>query len=160
MDFTFSAEQDELRAAVRALAADRASSADVRRAIESSTGTDDGLWTVFTHEMGLTSLGVPESSGGAGGDFLDVAVLLEEAGRALLPVPLLSTLVAANVVGRPMAAGAVAVVSDAIVSDVVVSGTAPNVLDGPAAATFAVVTDDGVWAVDADAPAVSVTPVT
>jgi alkylation response protein AidB-like acyl-CoA dehydrogenase len=160
MDFTFSAEQDELRAAVRALAAGRASSADVRRAIDSPTGCDDGLWTVFTDEMGLTALGVPESNGGGGGDFLDVAVLLEEAGRALLPVPLLSTLVAANVLGRPMAAGAVAVVTDADASGTALSGTASNVLDGQLATTLAVVTDAAVWAVDAAASGVSVSPVT
>jgi alkylation response protein AidB-like acyl-CoA dehydrogenase len=158
MDFTFSAEQDELRAAVRTLAGDRASSADVRRANDSPTGCDDRLWAVFADEMGLTTLGVPESAGGAGGDFLDVAVLLEEGGRALLPVPLLSTLVAANVLGLPVSRGAVAVVSDARLADGALSGTASTVLDGQLATTFAVVTDDGVWAVGAAAPGVAVTP--
>jgi alkylation response protein AidB-like acyl-CoA dehydrogenase len=93
MDFTFTSEQDELRRAVRDVAADRGTSAQLRAVIDGETGHDAALWKVLS-ELGLPALGVPERSGGTGGSFVDAAVVLEESGRALLAVPLLSTLVA------------------------------------------------------------------
>src|SRR4051812_39593996 len=101
MDFTFSPEQQELRSAVRELAADRSSSAQIRAAMSSSTpGFDPTLWRLVGAEMGLLGVGVDEQLGGAGGGFVDAAVVIEEAGRALMPVPLMSTLVATQVLSR------------------------------------------------------------
>jgi alkylation response protein AidB-like acyl-CoA dehydrogenase len=93
MDFTFTPEQDELRRAVRDVAADRGSSAQLRAAVDGPTGHDAALWKVL-EELGLPALGVAEERGGTGGSFVDAAVVLEESGRALLAVPLLPTLVA------------------------------------------------------------------
>src|SRR4051812_49041935 len=101
MDFTFSPEQQELRSAVCELAADRSSSAQIRAAMSSSTpGFDATLWRLVGAEMGLLGVGVDEQLGGAGGGFVDAAVVIEEAGRALMPVPLMSTLVATQVLSR------------------------------------------------------------
>src|SRR4051812_33077090 len=101
MDFTFSPEQQELREAVRGLAADRSSSAQVRAAMASGTpGFDAGLWRVVGAEMGLLGVGIDEGIGGAGGGFVDAAVVIEEAGRALMPAPVLSTLVVGQVLAR------------------------------------------------------------
>src|SRR3954462_10714497 len=101
MDFTFSPEQQELREALRGLAVDRSSSAQVRAAMASSTpGFDPALWRVVGAEMGLLGVGIDEELGGAGGGFVDAAVVIEEAGRALMPVPLLSTVVAGQVLAR------------------------------------------------------------
>src|SRR3954465_14499088 len=109
MDFTFSPEQQELREAVRGLAADRSSSAHVRAAMASATpGFDPDLWRVVGTEMGLLGVGVDEELGGAGGGFVDAAVVMEEAGRALMPVPLMSTLVASQVLARAGTAAAAA----------------------------------------------------
>src|SRR5438552_3688219 len=51
-------------------------------------GHDPALWAE------LVGLGWVGLAAGGGGTFLDEAVLIEEAGRALAPVPLLSTAVA------------------------------------------------------------------
>src|SRR4051794_4890240 len=116
MDFTFSPEQQELRQVVRALATGRSSSAQVRAAMASATpGFDAELWHVVGAEMGLLGVGIDEEVGGAGGGFVDAAVVIEEAGRALMPVPLLSTVAAGQVLARAGAAG-----SDALAG--VVSG--------------------------------------
>jgi alkylation response protein AidB-like acyl-CoA dehydrogenase len=93
MDFTFTSEQEELRRAVRDVGADHAGPAQRRRALDTPTGHDAALWQVLT-ELGLPAFGVPEQRGGPGGSFVDAAVVLEEAGRALFAVPLLPTLVA------------------------------------------------------------------
>ena len=53
---------------------------------------NDSLWRQIV-ELGWTGLVFPEEYGGAGGNFLDLAVLLEEMGRALLPGPFFSTVV-------------------------------------------------------------------
>src|SRR5881409_2821569 len=93
MDFSFTAEQDELRRAVRDLASDRSTSAQVRAVIDGPTGYDAELWRMVT-DLGLPAMAVAEQHGGTGGSFIDAAVVLEEAGRSLLPVRLLSSLVA------------------------------------------------------------------
>src|SRR4051812_15574065 len=124
MDFTFSPEQQELREAVRRLAADRSSSAQVRAAMASGTpGFDAGLWRVVGAEMGLLGVGIDEGIGGAGGGFVDAAVVIEEAGRALMPAPVLSTLVVGQVLAR---AGAPA--ADALAG--VVAGGRPAAVGG------------------------------
>src|SRR5439155_20776418 len=51
---------------------------------------DEALWKKLA-EMGWTGLGIPETYGGVG-TFLDLIVVMEEAGRALLPGPFLSTM--------------------------------------------------------------------
>jgi alkylation response protein AidB-like acyl-CoA dehydrogenase len=80
------------------------------------TGHDPGLWKLVASELGLPAVAVAEAHGGTGGSFVDAAVVLEEAGRALLPAPLLPTVVAAAAVDdvpllTAVAAGAVATVA-------------------------------------------------
>ncbi len=55
-------------------------------------GYTDALWRQVVN-LGWPGLVFPEQYGGTGGDFMDLAVLLEETGRALLPGPLASTVV-------------------------------------------------------------------
>src|SRR3954463_11964870 len=50
-------------------------------------------------EMGVASIGLPEADGGGGGTVLDVAVALEACAHELVPGPLLSTAVAASLLG-------------------------------------------------------------
>ena len=60
---------------------------------------DPGLWTQMV-ELGWTSLAVPESAGGLAMPWVAVAGLLEEAGRAAVPAPLLTTLQTTAVLAR------------------------------------------------------------
>jgi alkylation response protein AidB-like acyl-CoA dehydrogenase len=62
----------------------------VRRLMESEDGYDPALWKKIA-DLGWTALGIPEEYGGVG-SFLDLVVVLEEAGRALLPGPFFSTM--------------------------------------------------------------------
>ncbi len=64
----------------------------VREMEEDSRGYTDELWRQMV-SLGWTGVPFPEQYGGTGGDFLDLAVLLEEMGRALVPGPYFSTVV-------------------------------------------------------------------
>ena len=63
------------------------------RAMEADErGYTDELWRQ-TVGLGWPGVAFPEQYGGTGGDFLDLAVLLEEIGRALMPGPFFATVV-------------------------------------------------------------------
>ena len=89
MDFAFSEEQEMLRRSARDFLAKESSPQVVRRLMEGD-GYDPALWKKVA-ELGWTALGIPEEYGGVG-TFLDLVVVLEEAGRALLPGPFFSTM--------------------------------------------------------------------
>ncbi len=59
---------------------------------EDERGYTDELWRQ-TVGLGWPGVAFPEQYGGTGGDFLDLAVLLEEIGRALMPGPFFATVV-------------------------------------------------------------------
>ena len=89
MDFAFSEEQEMLRRSARDFLAKEFSPRVVRRLMEGD-GYDPALWKKIA-ELGWTALGIPEEYGGVG-TFLDLVVILEEAGRSLLPGPFFSTM--------------------------------------------------------------------
>jgi alkylation response protein AidB-like acyl-CoA dehydrogenase len=97
MDFAFTEEQQELRAAARAFLADHSSSEAVRRAMASELGFDAELWKRIGAELGWTSVHVPEPYGGTGLGYVELVALLELMGGALLCSPFFSTVcLAAN----------------------------------------------------------------
>ncbi len=89
MEFGFTAEQTQLRDTVRSFLDRHVDSERVRAA----DGFDAALWRRLADEVGLAALVVPEEQGGFGASQVEAGVVLEEAGRALVPAPLLSTLV-------------------------------------------------------------------
>ncbi|WP_405622817.1 acyl-CoA dehydrogenase family protein [Streptomyces sp. NBC_00076] len=96
MDFALSDEQEELRRTVRAFLADTSPETEVRRLMETPEGFDRALWRRMGTELGLQGLAVPEEYGGAGCGPVEVGVVLEETGRALLCAPFLSSAVLAT----------------------------------------------------------------
>jgi len=90
MDFAFSEEQEMLRSSARDFLAKECSSKVVRKLMEATDAYDPGLWKKIA-ALGWTALGIPEQYGGVG-TFLDLVVVLEEAGRALLPGPFFATM--------------------------------------------------------------------
>src|SRR5437016_4802283 len=79
-----------LRRSAREFLAKECSPKVVRRLMESADGYDQALWKKIA-DLGWTALGIPEEYGGVG-TFLDLVVVLEEAGRYLLPGPFFSTM--------------------------------------------------------------------
>jgi alkylation response protein AidB-like acyl-CoA dehydrogenase len=78
----------DLRATVRALLEKRAPAPDVLRRTESDEPVDRALWAALV-EVGVAGLPVPEKLGGAGASWREAAVVAEELGRAVAPVPFL-----------------------------------------------------------------------
>ena len=94
MRFALTAEQEELRAVTRRFLTAKAGIGDLRRVIDTPTGHDPDVWAELAG-LGLLALAVPEQHGGSGASLVETAVVLREAGRALLPAPLLATTTAA-----------------------------------------------------------------
>ncbi len=90
MDFAFTEDQLAFQEAVRDLLADRCPPAAVRAAWDADDPWDRGRWAALA-EMGVVGLLVPEDAGGLGLAPVDLVLLLEEAGRAALPEPLVET---------------------------------------------------------------------
>jgi len=92
MDVELSDAQKRLQQEARAFL-ERECPTDLVRAVEKGRrGCPRDLWTGVC-ERGWLGVPLPREHGGSGGDFLDLAVLLEEMGRALFPGPYASTLV-------------------------------------------------------------------
>src|SRR5664279_1591522 len=97
MNFAFSEEQDELRKSVRRFLDDKSPETEVRRLMETADGYDAAVWTQMAEQLGLQSLIIPEQFGGAGFSYVELIVILEEMGAALLCAPFFSTVaLAAN----------------------------------------------------------------
>ena len=100
MRFALSDDQAAFRDAVRELLAKEATPAVVRAAWKAPAGElDRGVW-VSLDAMGVLSLLVAEADGGLGLDETFLVPILEEAGRAALPHPIVETaMVAAPLLG-------------------------------------------------------------
>jgi alkylation response protein AidB-like acyl-CoA dehydrogenase len=95
-ELLYSEVEEELRGSVRALLADRAPWTAVLDGTEGAEPYDMKLWRTLTTEVGCAGLPVAEELGGAGASYRETAVVLEELGRAVAPVPFLGSAVLAT----------------------------------------------------------------
>ena len=99
MNFAFSEEQEELRRSVKRFLEDKSPVSEVRRLMETTEGYDPKVWSQMGNELGLQSLHIPEAYGGQGYSFVELVVVLEEMGRALLCAPYFASVcLAANAI--------------------------------------------------------------
>jgi len=96
-DMTYTEQETELRSAVRSVLADRADFNAVLARTETADTYDTGLWRALASDVGCAGLLIPESLGGAGASFREAAVVCEEVGRSLAPVPFLGSAAIATV---------------------------------------------------------------
>lgn len=95
MEFGLSESQEFLRDSAHKFFAGECPSVEMRRLMETDTAYDAALWSKIT-EQGYTGIIFPEEYGGVGLGKVELMVLMEEAGRALLPGPFFSTAVLAG----------------------------------------------------------------
>ena len=184
MQFGLSESQQMLRDNARKFFAGECPIAQVRRLLETVTAHDDALWASMT-DHGFTGIIFPEEYGGVGLGKVELILLMEEAGRALLPGPLFSTVALAgaviDAVAAPAqkkkylepicrgAARATVAIPEASGSwdpaDVQLSvangkltGEKLFVPDAAIADSILVVAREGVFAVDSKAPGISIKP--
>ena len=94
MDFTLSEEQAMVRKSARDFLTDKCPKSYVRQMAADEKGYSPVLWQEMA-ELGWLGLAIPDLYGGFGMEFIDLAVLLEEMGRACLPGPFFATVVLA-----------------------------------------------------------------
>ena len=133
MNFAFSEEQEELRKSVRRFLEDKSPSAEVRRLMETTEGYDPDVWNQMGQQLGLQGLHIPEEYGGSGYSYVELIVVLEEMGRALLAAPYFSTVA--------LAANAILASGD----DSAKKELLPGIASGETIATLAFTEDSGRW---------------
>jgi alkylation response protein AidB-like acyl-CoA dehydrogenase len=141
VNFTFTEEQEELRHSVRAFLEDQSPEDAVREQMDSESGYDPKVWSQMAEQMGLQSVIIPEEYGGAGFGHVELTIVLEEMGRALLCAPYFSTVV--------LAGNAILESGDEIAK----RSLLPGIATGETKATLALIGPSGVW----DASGVEVT---
>ncbi len=137
MNFAFSEEQDELRKSVRRFLDDKSSEDEVRRLMETTDGYDPAVWTQMAEQLGLQSFIIPEEFGGSGFSYVELIVVLEEMGAALLCAPFFST---------------VALATNALLTsgdDLAKADLLPGIASGETIATLALTEPSGKWELDA-----------
>ena len=91
MQFALTPEQELIREVARGFFDEKASSAKMRAALQTSAGYDLNLWAAMAHEMGWAGIAIPEAYGGAGLGMVELSILQHELGRRLVPSPFFST---------------------------------------------------------------------
>ncbi len=137
MNFAFSEEQEELRRSVRRFLEDKSPMTEVRRLMETTEGYDPAVWDQMANQLGLQSLTIPEEYGGAGFGYVELVVVLEEMGAALLCAPYFAT----------VALGANAILSSG--DEAAKKDFLPGIAAGTTIATLALTEDAGLWSTDA-----------
>lgn len=99
MVFEFSHDTEELRTSVQRFLKDQAGLSIVRKSMNSDAPFDSHLWSLVK-ELGWTASIVPEQFGGLGFGAEQASVFFQEVGGSLAPIPLLSTLFAADLIAR------------------------------------------------------------
>jgi alkylation response protein AidB-like acyl-CoA dehydrogenase len=137
MNFGFSEEQEELRRLVRRFLEEKSPETEVRRLMATTDGYDNAVWRQMADQLGLQALIIPEADGGAGFGYVELAVVLEEMGAALLCAPFFST---------------VALATNALLGsgdDLARKRWLPSIAAGETIATLALTEDAGKWDLDA-----------
>src|ERR1700679_3461151 len=87
MQFSFTSEQEEFRSVLRRFLDEKSPPAMVRRLMETETGWERAGWRELNQLLGLTAVHIPEVYGGQGFGSVELGIVLEEMGRALLCAP-------------------------------------------------------------------------
>ena len=136
MNFAFSEEQEELRSAVKRFLQEKSPETEVRRLMETEDGYDPAVWSQMADQLGLQSLTIPEEYGGSGFTYVELIVVLEEMGFALLCAPFFSTVA--------LAANALLTSGD----DPAKKDLLPGLASGETIGTLAITEDNGRWDFD------------
>ncbi|MGI9477120.1 MAG: acyl-CoA dehydrogenase family protein [Hyphomicrobiaceae bacterium] len=136
MKFSFSDEQAEFRTMLRRFLEDKSPTTEVRRLMATDAGHDRQVWHQLSQDLGLTAIHIPEAYGGQGFGVSELAIAVEEMGRALLCAPYFaSTVMAATAI---MKAG----------SETQKQALLPGIAAGETIATLALAEDSGQWNVE------------
>lgn len=181
-DLLYTADEKDLRSAVRALLAERSPHETVLGRIETGQPYDPALWKALATDIGAAGLAVSERHGGSGASWREVAVVAEELGRSLAPTPFLGSAVLATAALQACAdaelleslaaEGRIAALAVPLTTvlgaafpatvqatpDGRLHGVVTSVVDATVADFWLIPTEQGLYAVDAGAAGASLTP--
>ena len=132
MDFGLTDEQEALRKSAREFLTDRSTTSLVRKLMASKNGFDESLWKDMS-QLGWLGTAIPEEDGGLGLGQIELAILAEETGRAILPAPFYSS------------AGLAAPVIAAAASGTIRKELLGGIASGETRATLALAEAEGRW---------------
>lgn len=116
MDFTLSDEQEMLRDGLTRFLATRYDLDKSRAAAKTGPGWQPEVWRAFATELGILGATLPESVGGMGGGPVEMMVIAEALGHALVIEPYVDTVVVAGGLlrraGTPAAQSVLARIAD------------------------------------------------
>jgi alkylation response protein AidB-like acyl-CoA dehydrogenase len=181
-DLLYTEDEEQLRGTLRDALTRRAPASTVLARLESGEPYDRELWRILATEIGLAGIGIPERFGGAGASLRESAVVLEELGRSVAPVPFLTSAVVATralVESAPSSQAAVDVLTKMAAGSSVaalvlpysahvpsalpvgdrLTGRVTTVAGALGADVLLVPAGDGLYAVDAAAEGVHIEPV-
>ena len=133
MQFSFTNDQEDFRAILRRFFSTRSPTSEVRKLMETEAGFDREGWKKLNQELGLTAVHIPEEYDGQGFGCVELAIVLEEMGRALVCAPYFSSVVL----------GATAILNAG--TDAQKRKLLPAIASGDATATLAFTEDSGQW---------------
>ena len=99
MDFTFTEEQETIAKVARQLFEHRATPEHLTELETGDVRYDATLWRELAN-ADLLGIALPESVGGSGHGFVELALLLAEVGWSVAPVPAYATLLSADTIAR------------------------------------------------------------
>jgi alkylation response protein AidB-like acyl-CoA dehydrogenase len=136
VNFAFTPEQEELRGSLRSFFASKSPVSEVRRLAETADGYDPLVWKQMAQQLGLQGLAIPEEYGGSGFTGVELSIVFEEMGRALVCAPYFSSVALASALLLALDD------SDAR------QRWLPDIAGGSLIATVAVTEEDGAWGLD------------
>jgi len=133
IQFAFTEEQEQFRSVLRRFLDDKSPTTEVRRLMDTAEGYDPEVWRQLSGDLALPGIHLPQRYGGAGFGMVELGMVMEELGRALLCAPYFSTAVlAANAI---LNAGTQAQKASLL----------PDIASGARLATLAVTELNGDW---------------
>jgi alkylation response protein AidB-like acyl-CoA dehydrogenase len=130
---SFSEEQHEFRRSVRRFLAEKSPECEVRRLMETADGYDPDVWAQMSGQLGLQAIAIPEEYGGAGFSYVELGLVFEEMGAALLCAPYFATVA--------LAANALLASGD----EQAKKAFLPGIASGETIATLAITEANGRW---------------
>jgi alkylation response protein AidB-like acyl-CoA dehydrogenase len=133
MQFSFTNEQEEFRSVLRRFLEEKSPTIAVRKLMETEAGWDRDSWRELNQQLGLTAVHIPEAYGGQGFGFVELGIVLEEMGRALLCAPYFAS----------MALAATAIMHAG--TEAQKRALLPSIAEGDTIATLAFTEPNGRW---------------
>ena len=185
MQTAFTDDQIQFREVVARFLQDKSQTTATRKLIETDEGYDPAVWQQLSQEVGLAGTHIPEQYGGFGFGPVELGITAEEMGRALYAGPFFASAVMAShallfiaeedaraewlpeiAAGTTIATlvldnlnGPEQVGTQIRAENNQLTGTAPLVVDGHIADCLFAVAGNGLYAVNANAPGITIQPI-